>query len=262
MRAKRLRTHGAGCFKLTTFRFNAVITAGGRVEGEFAAAIGSPVKALARLGDSTLLERGIAAARAAGAASVAVIGGDEVRGAVGAQIDQLIPEAPSGAQNVHLALGAFPDDEFLYLTSDLPFITGSSVRAFLERRTPASLAMPLAGADAYAARFPGSPEHATTIGKERVANGSVFVVPAGAARVIDSVAQQLFNARKNLPAMARLLGPALLLKFATRRLSIADIERKAASLLGIPVFAVRDCAPELCFDIDTIEDYRYALGHS
>ena len=240
---------------------HAVITAGGRVTGEFATAIGTPVKALARIGGSSLLERAITAARDAGADNVAVVGGEEVR-ASGAPMDRFIPEAPTGAQNVHLALSAFGDEPIVYLTSDLPFLRGADVRAFLQRTPPACLGLPLASEHEYEARFPHAPEHVTVIGGERIANGSVFAIPAGAARVIDAMAQKLFNARKDLLGMALMLGPALLLKFALKRLTIADIERKAAALLGFSAFAVRDCAPELCFDIDTIEDYRYALEHS
>jgi GTP:adenosylcobinamide-phosphate guanylyltransferase len=236
---------------------HAVITAGGRVTGEFASAIGTPVKALASIGGISLLERAIEAARDAGAQCVAVVGGDEVRNS-GAEIDRFIPEGPTGAQNVHLALSAFGDEPVLYLTSDLPFLGGEYVRDFLARVPHACLGMPLAAAELYERRFPGSPEHATVIGGERIANGSVFFIPAGAGSSIDTIAQKLFNARKDLIGMAVMLGPALLLKFALKRLTIADIERKAAALLGFSAFAVRDCAPELCFDVDTLEDFRYA----
>ena len=240
-------------------RVHAVITAGGRVEGAFAEHIGTRVKALARVKGRTLLECAIDAAREAGATEVAVIGGDEIRQACGPSIDKLIPEAQSGAQNVHLALTAYPEQDVLYLSSDLPFIDGASLSAFLARVPHAALGMPLADAGAYESRFPNAPEHATTIGAERIANGSVFLIPRGAGPVIDRVAQRLFEVRKNLFAMAVLLGPSLLLKFLFKRLRICDIERKAAALLGFSAFAVRDCAPELCFDIDSMDDYRYAI---
>ncbi|HMD01856.1 MAG TPA: hypothetical protein VKG44_02710, partial [Candidatus Baltobacteraceae bacterium] len=57
----------------------AAITAGGRVEGELANAIGTHVKALAHVGGRSLLDAATAAARGAGALRVAVIGGAEVR---------------------------------------------------------------------------------------------------------------------------------------------------------------------------------------
>lgn len=209
-----------------------------------------------------MLERVIAAARQAGAKQVAVVGGEEVRAAAGDLVDRLIPEAGTGAQNVHLALGAFPDQALLYLTSDLPFIAAGPLVSFLRRVPPGALAMPLAAAEQYERRFPGAPAHVTVFGSERIANGSVFLIPAGVAPRIDSVAQKLFNARKDVFGMARMLGPALLLKFALQRITIADVEAKAMRLLGCPVFGVRDCAPELCFDLDTVEDYAYAFAHA
>lgn len=241
---------------------HAVITAGGRVDGAFAEQIGSSVKALAPVGGQTLLARTILAARLAGAGRVAVLGGAEVQAADGALADDFIPESQSGAENVHRALCFYGEEPLLYLTSDMPYVSGALIREFLDRAPDSALAMPLADATEYETRFPGAPDHATVIGGERIANGSAFFIPAHAARTIDNVAQRLFDARKSLPRMAVLLGPALLLKFAFRRLQIADVERKAAALLGFSVRAVRDCAPELCFDVDTIEDYRYAIEHA
>jgi hypothetical protein len=59
--------------------------------------------------------------------------------------------------------------------------------------------------------------------------------------------------------MATLLGPALLLRFVANRLEIEHIERRAQRVFGIDARAVRDASPNLCFDVDTLEDYRYAL---
>jgi hypothetical protein len=60
--------------------------------------------------------------------------------------------------------------------------------------------------------------------------------------------------------MASLLGPALLLRFATRTLDIAAIERKATRVLGITAAALRDADPELSYDVDTLEDYEHACS--
>lgn len=243
---------------------HAVITAGGRVDGDFAHAIGTPVKALAKVGGVTMLSKAIAAARAAGAQRIAVVGGDEVREAVAESVDDFIPESfgggRDGADNVHRALTFFGDAPLLYLTSDMPYVDGRFVSEFLDRAAAEAVSMPLADARTYEMRFPGAADHVTAIAHERVANASVFFIPRGAAPVIDGVAQRLFAARKSASRMALLLGPALLLKFALKRLTIADVERRAAHLLGLSVRAVRDCAPELCFDVDTFEDYRYACG--
>lgn len=240
--------------------FHAVITAGGRVEGEFAGAIGTQIKALAPLGGTTLLQRSIDAARGAGAARIAVVGGKEVRECCASSVDRVIEAAQSGGENILRALDAWPAEPLLFLTSDVPFVDAGSVRAFLERSAPYAITMPLAAATAYEARFPGAPEHTVRLGGERVANGNVFFLAPAAIEPVRTWATRFFAARKSLIGMAVLLGPALLFRFATRSLTLGAIERKASRTLGVAAAAIRDADPGLCYDVDTLEDYRYALG--
>ncbi|MBV8688656.1 MAG: NTP transferase domain-containing protein, partial [Candidatus Eremiobacteraeota bacterium] len=225
-----------------------MITAGGRVGPPLCSKIGTTVKALAVIRGTTMLERAIIAAREAGADRVAVVCGDEARAKCAPLIDHVIREKQSGAENVRSALSAFAGD-VLYLSSDLPFISAQVLRDFLDRVPRGAIAMPLADAAAYESRFPGAPSHATVVGHERVANGSVFMLPAGAAHKIISVAERFFDARKSLPRMAVLLGPQMLIKYGLKRLRITDIEQRATRVLGLRALAIRDCAPELCYDI-------------
>ncbi|PZR56425.1 MAG: hypothetical protein DLM50_08070 [Candidatus Meridianibacter frigidus] len=241
---------------------HAVITAGGRVSGEFARVIGTDVKALALIGGRTLLDCAIDAARGAGVRSVTVVGGPEVGRACQSKIDRLIGEHSDGVENLRRALLANPQADALFLTSDLPFVTGAYLREFVERSTSGALGMAVCAAQSYESRFPGAPAHATHIGGERIANGSVFTIPAGSGPAVVDIAGRFFAARKSLLRMSFLLGPQLLARFAVGRLRIADLERKAAREIRVAVLAVRDCAPELCFDVDTLDDYQYALARS
>ncbi|MBV8722740.1 MAG: NTP transferase domain-containing protein, partial [Candidatus Eremiobacteraeota bacterium] len=59
----------------------AVITAGGRITGEFAREAGTPIKALVRVRGVTMLDRIVDALRGAGAQRIAIVGGEEVRAA-------------------------------------------------------------------------------------------------------------------------------------------------------------------------------------
>ena len=238
----------------------AVITAGGRVDGEFARALGTGVKALAPFAGSTLLERTIRAARQIGIERIAVIGGAEVRLACSDLVERVIDESPSGAENLLRALHAWDDGPpLLYLTSDMPFIDGRSLSAFLSAAKHGALAMPLTEWSDFASRFPGAPPFGITLAGECVINGGAFSIPAGAAPAIEAFAVKFFDARKSVWKMARLTGPALLLQFVFRRLGVADLEAHAARLLGIPAHAVRNAPAELAYDIDVYEEYRYAL---
>ncbi|MGD0472842.1 MAG: NTP transferase domain-containing protein [Candidatus Velthaea sp.] len=237
----------------------AVITAGGSVAGDFARAIGTDIKALAPLGSGRLIDPAIEAARAAGVSAIAVIGPGAVRDYCGARVERVLAAAADGAENIKRALHAFPAAERLvFLTSDMPFVDAQGLRGFVERSSDFALTMALSPAGAYAAQFPGAPPHLVRFGAHAFANGSAFVIDRSALAALERVAGRFFAARKSLPRLAALLGPTLCLRFALRRLRIADIERRAADVLGVDTRAILDAAPGLCFDVDDLADWNYA----
>jgi hypothetical protein len=240
----------------------AVITAGGRIDGEFASAAGSGVKALAPVRGETMLARMIVALRAAGVEEIAVVGGDEVRAACSTTVERFVEESPSGSENLLRALRAWPADErLIYATSDLPYVTAGAVRDFLERVGHGTLAVALAEFPAFAARFPDAPPFGIRLGGERVVNGGVFSIPQGATEKLAAVATRFFEARKQPWRMASLVGPAVLIRFLSGRLRVADLETMALHVLQVPAQALRGCAPELAFDVDTAAEYRYVCSH-
>jgi CTP:molybdopterin cytidylyltransferase MocA len=238
----------------------AVVTSGGRVDGAFAAAIGTPIKALAPLGAGVLIDPVLAALRGAGIEEIAVVGGAEVAAHLAGSAVRLIDATENGAANVARALEAWEDGDVIVAASDLPFVDADALASFLAASEPFALTMPLATAEAYASAYPGAPAHVTDVGGERVANGSVFFVAEASVGPLRAVAGRFFEQRKSLIGMARLLGPDLLLRFVFRRLHVADIERRARTALGVDAVAIRDAAPALCYDIDTLDDYRYACA--
>lgn len=239
----------------------AVITAGGLVDGEFAEAIGTRVKALAPLGSRTLLDVALGACEGAGIDGVAVIGGAEVRAHLAGRNVRLVDAALDGGTNVLRALGAWPGERFVYLTSDMPFASAAGLRDLIARSADFALTMALAAVHDYAARFPGAGEHSVALGGERVANGNAFVIAPEAVEPARAFATKLFAARKSLLKLALLLGPAMCVRFATKRLTIAELERYGSRRLVVAVGALRDCDPGLCYDVDSLADYRYACTH-
>jgi GTP:adenosylcobinamide-phosphate guanylyltransferase len=241
----------------------AVVTAGGRIDGAFASAAGTRVKALASLHGATMLERVLDALRGSGATRIAVVGGEEVRRTCGTTVEQFIDESPSGSENVLRALGAWPEDgePLLYATSDLPYITAAAIRDFTQRTPDGTLAVPLIEFADYAARFPQAPACGITLAGERVVNGGIFILPPDSARRLAGAATGFFEARKRPWRMASLVGPLALIRFAAGRLSVTDLEGTAQRVLQMPARAVRGCAAELAFDVDTAAEYGYATAH-
>lgn len=138
---------------------NAVITAGGRVDGEYARAAGTDVKALAVVRGQTMLARTIAALRGAGVKRIAVVGGEGVRRACEASVDEVIPEKPRGSENIIAALRAWPDhrEPLIYATSDMPYVGVEAVADFIVRSPEGHFAMSLCAFNAFVERFPEAP---------------------------------------------------------------------------------------------------------
>ncbi len=241
-----------------------MITAGGRIDGAFAAAARSSVKALAPVRGTTMLACMIDALRAAGATRIAVVGGDEVRAVCGQIVERIVDESPSGSTNLLRALRAWPEngEPLLYATSDLPYVTAGAAADFIARVAPGALAVALTEFDAFAARFPGAPpSYGITLAGERVVNGGLFSIPSGAAEKLAVIAGRFFDARKRPWRMASVVSPLVLIRFMLGRLSVAHLETLAARTLNVPAVAVRGCAPELAFDVDTDAEYRYACAN-
>jgi GTP:adenosylcobinamide-phosphate guanylyltransferase len=236
----------------------AVITAGGTLNEAFAQALGTPTKALAPFGGRTLLDVAIDACAQAGIEGIAVVGGGEVRRHLRGSDVRVIDADDEGGTNVLRALEAWPGERFTYLTSDLPFATGTGLSDLIARSEPYALTMGLSALEEFETSFPGAPPQGVALRGERVVNACAFVLAPTAIAPVRGLARRFFDARKSLFALARLLGPALCLRFVTKRLGVADVEAHARRVLGIPVGAVRGADPGLCYDVDTLEEYRYA----
>lgn len=241
----------------------AVVTAGGRITGEYAREARTTVKALVSVHGVTMLDRILDALRAAGATRIAVVGGSEVREACSHRVERIVDEARSGAENLVRALRAWPEDgePLLYATSDMPYVTAAAVRDFLDRVPLDHVALPLAEFGEFMRRFPGAPPCGITLAGQCVVNGDVFFIPSGLLERVETIAARFFEARKYPWQMARLVSPRMLVRFLFRRLGIWHLEAHAHRVLGAPAIAVRNCPPELAFDADTLADYRYVSAH-
>lgn len=242
----------------------AVVTAGGRIDGEYARIAGTAVKALAPVRGVTMLDTILDALRGAGITRIAVIGGAEVRVACADRVERVIAEGDSGEANILHALYAWPDDgdPLVYATSDLPYVTAGAVRDFVTRARADAVAMALCEHADYVKRFDGAPAAGIALARERVVNGGIFSLPPGSCDRVADLAARFFGARKAPWRMASLVGPAALVRLALGRLSIEAIERQAVRVVQRPCMAVRNCAPELAFDADTIADYRHACKNA
>ena len=245
---------------------DAVLPAGGRIDGEFARIAGAEIKALIPVQGETVLRRTIRVLRETGrVGKIAVVGPEEALAeARDAGADAALPEGGSGPENFFRGLDWLERNgtanRIMIAATDLPFLTADALICFLDAcdaKRP-EIAVPVVSQAAMEARFPGLPGEYVPLREGNMTTGCVFLVDPDVLRRNRSSIEAIFTARKNQTAMARLLGPGFIFRFLLRRLSAQDIEAQCRRILNCSGAAIRDSAPELAFDIDTPEEYEYA----
>jgi GTP:adenosylcobinamide-phosphate guanylyltransferase len=149
----------------------------------------------------------------------------------------------------HVVPGA---ERVLFCSTDIPLISGEMIRYLVDTAltTGADVCYTVVQSETMNARFPDAGRSFARLRDGQYAGGDIHLInPA----VLDSNRQlmdDIIGARKNNLRQARLIGLRFLLKFVFRRLTIADGERKAESILGVPCRVLPVRYAELGMDVD------------
>lgn len=246
--------------------FDAIVPAGGTIDPEFAAVVGTEQKALIRFGERTILESVLKALRESGVIrNIVVVGSPEVQAkaldfaAIG------VDPGSTGPDNIFRGLdklkASVPDlDKALIVTCDLPFITGDTVRRYLEMCPDGvDICVPVIDEPDFHAAYPNTSSTFVKTRDGKFTLGGMFLMNARHMPQIRSAIERVFEKRKSKLGMARLIGPTFILKFLTKTLTIKDLENKIQSMLGCTGKAVRGAPNELAYDVDDLEDYEHAV---
>ena len=249
--------------------YDAILPAGGELDAEFAAKVGTKNKALIRFGDETILERTIRALRESGRIRrIAVIGPPEVHAVVEGKVEVLLPVGATGPDNIMRGLEALakqpdPPHKVAVCTTDLPFLDGPLIARFIDScPTSVAITLPVIRKEQYQTRFPNSLSTFIPLKDGVWTAGCLYLLDVQALRDAKPYIDKIFEVRKSKVGMAKLLGPAFVCKFLMKQLTVADLEKKIESLLKCSGKAIMNSPPELAYDIDDDEDYRYATENA
>ena len=250
---------------------DAVVTAGGRISGPLAEMTGQSIKCLIEFDGKRLIDRVLDALHgAAGVGRVVVVAPPELRELVTlGPDDQFLDDTGSGPGNFLAGLHALSDQtQVLFSTSDLPFITATAVDDLLARAEPGfGVQYPVMTREQVRQRFPREANSYMKLRNGDMTGSSVMLFEP--QRVLDREAeiQALFDARKDLLKLARLVGFGIGLRFGLtklcgwRLLSVEQVVARFSQVAGFPVRAVWGCSPELTIDVDHERDWAEALAH-
>jgi GTP:adenosylcobinamide-phosphate guanylyltransferase len=249
--------------------YDAILPAGGKIDAEFAKKVGTEYKALIMIDGKTILGHTLDALEGTGMVkSTIVIGPDEVLNSDDGQRAsyRLLP-GDTGPDNIYLGLDQLlkeptPPQKVLVVTTDLPFLTSDVVKKFIDDcPVDRDICVPLIRSSDFRKRFPGTEATFVKLKDDEWTTGCAYVMDVNALKKAKPHIDRVFENRKSKMGMARLLGPAFVLKWLTKRLTLVDVEAKIMNVLGCSGAAITNSAPELAFDIDYVEDYDFAVKH-
>jgi len=170
-----------------------------------------------------------------------------------------VPEAGGIFQNVLTGINALKQvvpgaERVLLCSTDIPLVTGEMVRHLVDLalNTGADVCYTVVRRQVMERRFPGCGRSYARLRDGQFAGGDVHLVNPAVFERNRRLLDDMMGARKNNLKQARLIGIGFLLKFLFRRLTLADGERKAESILGVPCRVVPVRYAELGMDVDKL----------
>lgn len=215
--------------------FQALVLAGSRGGADPVAAYGGAThKALILLGGETLLARVVGALRTAGATRVAVISSHpDVR----AELARLGADALDEASGPSLSVKAGADvlgTPLVVTTADHALLRPEWVTRFLADTPPdADVTVLVASRPTVEAAAPGTQRTWLKLADGDWSGCNLFYLANDRALGIIDLWRRVEALRKRPWKMAQILGPAMLLRYITRRLSLRDAAARLGALAGV-----------------------------
>lgn len=229
----------------------AVVLAGGGPDPRLAP--GLPNKAFLVMGGRPLVARVVGALRETpGVGPIVVVGPTAPLAALFGPEVETVPDVGTLMGNLSAALSRVPAAaQALAVASDLPLLSAAAVAAFLERCPPgADVCYPIVPQEAIEAAYPGARKTYVRTADGTFAGGSILLFRAGVIAQVQPLVEQILAARKRPWQLAQLFGWAMVMKFASGRLAVAELEARAREITGLVARAVVFPGPELALDVD------------
>lgn len=236
--------------------FQALVLAGSRGGADPVAAYGGAThKALILLGGETLLARVVGALRTAGATRVAVISSHpDVR----AELARLGADALDEASGPSLSVKAGADvlgTPLVVTTADHALLRPEWVTRFLADTPPdADVTVLVASRPTVGAAAPGTQRTWLKLADGDWSGCNLFYLANDRALGIIDLWRRVEAERKRPWKMAQILGPAMLLRYITRRLSLRDAAARLGALAGVHAAIVETPYGLASVDVDKPAD--------
>jgi hypothetical protein len=241
-------------------KIDLVILAGENTKGSLAP-LAPGLKCLIKFAHMSMLERTAAALMDSKRFSKSMLVGPKELAPTARKLSmRFVLEKGDPVLDVLEAAGQAESEEILISNADLPLLEKEGVADFVDRSFSKGVSAfyPLVRDTTYNAVFAEAPRRWITLREGRFTGGNMMIAPREVLLKNSVFLRKGFARRKDPIFMGMLLGPVFVLKYATGRLSIADIETKLTHILKTPARVVESTFASMFFDVDRKSDYELA----
>lgn len=233
-----------------------IVLAGGSPDEPLAQAQNVAAKSQVILDGRPMVDYVIEAIRMSGVAGRVVCAGPKL--ALAHPPDLWLPDLGSSLANLKQSLAQVQGQQVAVATADDPFLSPAAIAWVVNNAHPeAKFVYPIVDKLEVEKRWPGMKRTYARLVEGRFTGGNLMVVAPDAFDTINQFADQIVKNRKNVFALARIIGMGILFKFLLRRLKLGDIESRAEHILGQPVQALITPFPEVGVDVDDQADLAW-----
>ena len=140
----------------------------------------------------------------------------------------------------------------LVVASDIPLLTPRAVEDFLSacENNSADFHYVIVSQDAMERAYPGARKTFVRVVDGTFTGGSVMLFNPAVVDRVRTFVDKVIAGRKKPWLLAQLFGWSVVMKFASGRLSIAEMQEKVTEILGVTARAIISPHPELALDVD------------
>ncbi len=240
---------------------------GGDPGDAFAAAHGVPVKALIPVAGEPMALHVLRALRESGRVGRVAYVGPTVP-EMAELIDERVTDHGTLLSNLEAgvealaAAGLAPGERVLVVTADIPLVTGEQLAQVLDAAPAhAALVYPVVRRGDCEKAYPGVQRTYARLREDTFTGGNIFLLDPRLIGQFLPRLREVLAARKAPLKLAGLIGPGILLRLLTRRLTVRELEERVSRILGVPARALVTPHAAIGTDVDKDADLRLAEAH-
>lgn len=250
--------------------YDVVILAGGALGKEFGPYFDVSHKAFIPIGGKMMLEYVIEAIREVPSLGrkVLVSSGPGLPDSVKEKVDlcadsgSTIMESVKSGIDALAGSGSFESDSrVLLVPCDVPLLTSHAILDFLTRCEVrgAPLCYSFLSMKASEEKYPGLHHTCARLKEGVFCGGSLVLLAPSVLRQCSAFFDRLTGARKKPLEIASILGIKVIVKFLTSTLSVADLEERISSLIGVQAVGIESAYAEISFNVDELSTLTRAV---